>query len=97
MAQVDVVVIGSGGAGLIAAIASAREGVSVAVLSKTAAGSASATEYSSGFFTFPDKDMSTEQYIEYVRSVGKGLSREDLFAYLGNPRIHHCRIFVPGG
>lgn len=83
MSQVEVVVIGSGGAGLIAAIASAREGVSVAVLSKTAAGSASATEYSSGFFTFPDKDMSTEQYIEYVRSVGKGLSREDLLAYLG--------------
>lgn len=83
MNQADIVVIGSGGAGLIASIASAREGVSVAVLSKTATGSASATEYSSGFFTLPDKAMSIGQYIEHVRSVGKGLSREDLLGYLG--------------
>lgn len=83
MDQTDVVVIGSGGAGLIAAIASAKEGVSVSVLSKTATGSASATEYSSGFFTLPDQEMSSEKYLEHVRRVGKNLSREDLLGYLG--------------
>lgn len=83
MFQADVVVIGSGGAGLIAAIASAKEGVSVAVLSKTATGSASATEYSSGFFTLPDKEMSIGQYIQHVRNIGKDLSRENLLNTLG--------------
>lgn len=83
MIQTDVVVIGSGGAGLIAAVSSAKEGSSVAVLSKTATGSASATAYSSGFFTFPDNDMSVEEYRDHVRRVGKNLSRENLLEALG--------------
>jgi len=79
----DVVVIGSGGAGLTAAISSAEEGCSVTVLSKTATGAASATSYSSGFFTFPDDDLSAGEYRDLVKGVGKNLSREDLLEALG--------------
>ena len=75
--------IGSGGAGLTAAISSAEEGCSVTVLSKTATGAASATSYSSGFFTFPDEDLSAGEYRDLVRGVGKNLSREDLLEALG--------------
>jgi succinate dehydrogenase/fumarate reductase flavoprotein subunit len=81
--QTDVVVIGSGGAGLTAAISSAKQGCSVVVLSKTGTGSASATSYSSGFFTFPDDELSVSEYREHVRRVGKNLSRENLLEVLG--------------
>lgn len=85
------IVIGSGGAGLTAAVSSAMEGCSVTVLSKTATGAASATSYSSGFFTFPDDDLSADEYKDLVRGVGKNLSREDLLEALGE-RARDCLL-----
>lgn len=69
---------------MIAAISSAEQGCSVVVLSKTVRGSASATSYSSGFFTFPDDELSVGEYKEYIRRVGKNLSRENLLEALGD-------------
>ena len=40
--------------------------------------------------------MSVEKYMEYVRSVGKNLSREDLLEYLGELAVNHYKNCVPG-
>ena len=47
----DVVIVGSGGAGLTAAIAARRAGAGVTVISKTEAAVASCTAYSAGLFS----------------------------------------------
>lgn len=79
----DVLVIGSGGAGLISALSAIKEGSTVAVLSKTPVGTASSTAYSSGFFTLPYQDLSFQRYFDNTISVGRGINRKDLVETLG--------------
>ena len=83
MVNFDVLVIGSGGAGLIAALSAIKEGSTVAVLSKTPVGTASSTAYSSGFFTLPSQDLSFQRYFDNTISVGRGINRKDLVETLG--------------
>lgn len=91
MADSDVLVIGSGGSGLIAAVAAAKEGASVAVLSKTVAGTASCTAYSNGFFTLADEQSGFEQYVETTLKVGRGINRRDLVEALGRDSLASIR------
>jgi len=83
MLDYEVLVIGSGGAGLISALSAVKEGVKVAVLSKTPVGTASCTAYSSGFFTLPYQDMSFQQYLEKTMMVGRNINRKSLVETLG--------------
>ncbi|MBP6332110.1 MAG: FAD-binding protein [Aminivibrio sp.] len=48
-----IIVVGSGGAGLTAAVAAAKRGAEVLLLSKTACGDANCTAYSGGSFPSP--------------------------------------------
>ena len=70
----DVLVIGSGGAGLRAAIAARERGAEVLVLSKSPLGSASCTMYSGGLFTFSvPGGLSFEEHYQNTLMTGRGL------------------------
>lgn len=83
MMNTDVVVIGSGGAGLISAISALKEGVSVTIMSKTPSGTASSTAYSSGYFTFADGEQSFTDYVKKTIDVGRNINNVKLVKSLG--------------
>lgn len=95
--QADVVVIGSGGAGLCAAAAAARDGARVVLVTKGRAGLANATAYAGGGFTVappseaevavdegeePDRRLSPERHFELSLETGRGLNDRDLLRLL---------------
>ncbi len=79
----DVIVIGSGGAGLISAISALKKGASVTIMSKTPVGTASSTAYSSGYFTFADGELSVDSYIDKTTNVGRNVNNGKLVESLG--------------
>ena len=70
----DVVIVGSGGAGLTAAIAARRAGAGVTVISKTEAAVASCTAYSAGLFSLACGGVSPREQYEKLLKTGYGLS-----------------------
>ena len=70
--QTDVLVIGSGAAGLRASIAAAEEGQEVLLLSKTTAGLATSTLLSYGAFGSSGFGMSVEEYVQSTLKAGHG-------------------------
>lgn len=70
----DVVIVGSGGAGLTAAIAARRAGAGVTVRSKTEAAVASCTAYSAGLFSLACGGVSPREQYEKLLKTGYGLS-----------------------
>lgn len=74
----DVLVIGSGGAGLRAALAARECGAAVAVLCRGTPGKGSATIVSGGVFAGSPPDMGPEAHLERTLQAGRGLNRVDL-------------------
>ena len=82
MSDYDVIVIGAGGAGLVAAVAAAREGAKVALLHKTRAGFATCTAYAGGGFSLAYGQVSPAQHFGKTLETGRSINRRDLLAVL---------------
>ena len=92
----DVLVIGSGGAGLRAAIEAELGGASVTVVSKAPAGMNNSTAVSGGGFRAPIGGLTREEYIRDTIEVGKGLNDRrlvEVMAREGERRLLELRSF----
>ncbi len=90
----DVVVIGSGGAGLRAAIAAREEGCKVVVLSKCTPGLATCTAVSNGAFGASGYGMSEDQHYNATMEVGYHLNNPALVLALcqdAPTRLHELK------
>lgn len=76
--QADIIVIGSGGAGLAAALAAARFGKRVLVVSKLGPGAASSTAVSNSSFRNSGLQYSKEQHYQDTLATGLGLNEVQL-------------------
>jgi succinate dehydrogenase/fumarate reductase flavoprotein subunit len=76
--QTDVLVIGSGAAGLRAAIEAARNGVSVAVISKSPTGVGSNSVLAAGGFSGPVANFGVEDHMTKTLRTGKDLNDRGL-------------------
>jgi fumarate reductase (CoM/CoB) subunit A len=74
----DVWVIGSGAAGLTAAIAARRQGASVAVVGKEPAGQGTATSVSGGGFVGAWGGLTAEEHRDRTLQAGRGLNEPHL-------------------
>ena len=81
-----VIVIGSGGAGLTAAVAAAKAGAEVVLLSKTTCAVGSCTAYSGGMFSLASGSVSPDDHFKRVMDVGRGAGDPGLVRTLSE----HC-------
>ena len=79
-----VVVVGTGGAGLAAAVAAREAGRDVVVVSKTKRALASCTAYSAGIFTLACGGLSPEEHYERTLKTGCGVNEPALVKILSN-------------
>jgi succinate dehydrogenase/fumarate reductase flavoprotein subunit len=70
----DIVIIGTGGAGMMAALAAAERGVDVLIVGKAAVGKGTCTSFAGGFFTSSSLKFSTEQHNAATREVGRNIN-----------------------
>ena len=80
----DVLIIGSGAAGLRAAIAARDQGAQVGVLSKGSAGKKTATIFSGGVFAGSVGDSSSEIHRQQTLNAGRGINQIELVDTLVN-------------
>ncbi|HEY3314946.1 MAG TPA: FAD-binding protein [Bacillota bacterium] len=73
-----VIIVGSGGAGLIAAAEAARQGASVTVVCKSPPGLASCTAYAGGGFTLGIGGEPPEKHRRLTAETGRGLNVPEL-------------------
>lgn len=73
-----VIVVGGGGAGLIAALAAREAGAEVLLLSKAPAGLASCTAYAGGGFTLGIEGVSPEKHYDFTLKTGRFLNKRAL-------------------
>lgn len=66
-----VIVVGSGGAGLVAAVAARRRGADVMLLSKTACERSNCTAYSGGLFSLSSGSVPPEEHYARVMRTGR--------------------------
>lgn len=78
----DVLIIGSGAAGLRAAIAAAEKGLAVCVVSKGLPGKATSTIVSGGVFAAAPQDGSTEGHLRQTLRAGRGINQRELVEIL---------------
>lgn len=69
-----IIVIGTGGAGLVAAIAARKSGADVVLLSKTSRGLGTCTAYSGGVFTLACGGVSPGEHYEKTLKTGHGIN-----------------------
>lgn len=74
----DVLIIGSGAAGLRAAIEARKDGLSVCVISKSLAGMGTSTMLSHGLFTGSTDGQSKEKHLQQTLNAGRGLNQREL-------------------
>jgi succinate dehydrogenase/fumarate reductase flavoprotein subunit len=74
----DILIIGSGIAGLSAAMAASQNGKKVLVVSKAAAGKATNTTLAGGLFTFATDTFTTEKHFERTLDSGRMLNDPEL-------------------
>lgn len=67
-----VIVIGSGGAGLTAAVSAVKSGAEVLLLSKTSCAVGSCTAFSGGMFSLAAGSVTPEDHFKKVTEVGRG-------------------------
>ncbi len=65
-----IIVVGAGGAGLTAAVAAAKKGAEVLLLSKTACGDANCTAYSGGLFSLSSGTVTPDDPSGVVETGG---------------------------
>lgn len=80
--KTKIIIIGSGGAGLTAAIAAANPNTEVLVLSKTSCGTNCATTFSSGIFTLASGKITKRERYEKLMEIGQNLNSPDLVRFL---------------
>lgn len=81
-----IIVAGSGGAGLTAAIAAAKKGAEVLLLSKTSCAAGSCTAYSGGMFSLASGSVTPEEHFKKVIEVGRSAGDPELVRTLSE----HC-------
>ena len=62
-----IIIVGSGGAGLTAAVAAAKQGADVLLLSKTACGDANCTAYSGGMFSLSSGTVTPDDHFRRIQ------------------------------
>lgn len=93
-----VIVVGAGGAGLIAAAEAARQGASVTVACKAPAGLASCTAYAGGGFTLGIGGVPPEKHRRRTADIGRGLNVPELLDALAHgapeavPALADCGV-----
>lgn len=93
----DVLVIGSGGAGLRAAIAAAGRGLKVGVISRGKAGKATCTMLSAGVFAGSDPEGPPDEHYENTLISGRGINRKELVRALVDDAPVRLRELVRWG
>ena len=78
----DVLIIGSGAAGLRAAISARQKGLDVCVVSKQSPGKASCTILSAGVFAATQEGTSLDQHLNRTLQVGRGINQRELVKVL---------------
>src|SRR4030043_980414 len=74
----DVLVIGSGFAGLLSALEAEREGLHVLIVGKFAIGMGTNTSLANGAFTASNSRFSKEDHLQATLESGKGLNQDRL-------------------
>jgi succinate dehydrogenase/fumarate reductase flavoprotein subunit len=74
----DVIVIGGGCAGIVAALEAKKNGANVMLIGRGAIGIGTNSALSNGIFAGPTPQTPPEQYIQRTLQAGKGLNRESV-------------------
>lgn len=77
-----IVVIGTGGAGLVAAIVARKSGAEVVLVSKTSRGLGTCTAYSAGVFSLACRGLTPEEHYEKTLKTGQGINDTSLVKIL---------------
>lgn len=93
----DVLVIGSGGAGLRAAIAAREKGADVCVISKAPAGKGTCTIMSAGVFAGTPEEGPRDPHIEKTLLAGRGINQMDLVEVLAEEAPLRLKELVKWG
>ncbi len=93
----DVWIIGSGAAGLMAAITARAEGADVAVLGKRAPGGGTATTLSVGAFAGPWEGLDVDRYLELTLNAGRGLNRVEMIEIMARESGDRFRDLLAWG
>ena len=78
----DVLVIGSGAAGLRAAISAKKKGLNVCVISKQAPGKSTCTTLSAGVFAATEENKSADNHLKRTLQAGRGINQKELVKFL---------------
>ncbi len=78
----DVLVLGGGGAALVAAISAAEAGASVSLVSKGPPGLLSCTAYAGGGFTAAVEGLSSRRHRDLTMETGRGINDEGLVSVM---------------
>jgi succinate dehydrogenase/fumarate reductase flavoprotein subunit len=93
----DVLVIGSGAAGLRAAWEAASKGVRVTLVCKGACGRQNATYFAGGGFFLPIGGLSREEYWRLTMESGQYLNDQRLVRVMGEGAFEEFEILAKGG
>ena len=74
----DVLIVGSGAAGLRASISAREEGLDVCVISKGSPGKATSTFFSGGVFAGTEEGVSLEHHAARTLQAGRGINQKEL-------------------
>jgi succinate dehydrogenase/fumarate reductase flavoprotein subunit len=78
----DVLVIGSGAAGLRAAISAKQKGLNACVISKQAPGKSTCTTLSAGVFAATEENKSADNHLKRTLQAGRGINQKELVKVL---------------
>ena len=78
----DVLVVGSGAAGLRSAISAKQKGLDVCVISKQAPGKATCTMLSAGVFAGTEENKSSGHHLKSTMRAGRGINQKELVRVL---------------
>ncbi|MBL3540351.1 FAD-binding protein [Aminivibrio sp.] len=92
-----IIVVGAGGAGLTAAVAAAKKGAEVLLLSKTACGDANCTAYSGGLFSLSSGTVTPEDHFRRVVEIGRGVNDRKLVRTLAEESEKTLRTLADWG
>jgi succinate dehydrogenase/fumarate reductase flavoprotein subunit len=93
----DVLVVGSGGAGLRAAIAAREKGIGVLVISKASPGKATSTTVSGGVFAGTPRGVSPDNHMARIIQAGRGINQMELVEILVEEAPYRLEELVQWG